>query len=100
MKSAVDIQCLPLGIVEKEKLYELVDIAINIIEKSGHDYTVGSFSTTIEGEVDEIWETALKAHKAVQKASGKNVISYIKLATGDDLGTTEEKLERQKKGKL
>ena len=98
MKSAVDIQCLPLGIAEKEELYKLVDIAIDIIEKSGHDYTVAAFSTTIEGELDEIWNTALKAHKAVQNASSENVISYIKLATGNDLGSTSEKLERQNEG--
>ncbi|MGM0602988.1 MAG: thiamine-binding protein [Bacillota bacterium] len=98
MKSAVDIQCLPLGIAEKDELYKLVDIAIDIIEKSGLDYTVAAFSTTIEGELDEVWETALKAHKAVQNASGENVISYIKLATGTDLGSTEEKLARQNEG--
>lgn len=98
MKAAVDIQCLPLGVSDKEEIYNLVDKAIEVIKKAGHDYTVSAFSTTIEGDLDDIWPTALKAHLAVQEASGDNVISYIKLATGAELGSTEEKLERQKRG--
>jgi len=98
MKAAVDIQCLPLGVSEKDEIYNLVDKAIEVIKEAGHDYTVSAFSTTIEGNLEEIWPTALKAHLAVQEASGDNVISYIKLATGSELGTTEEKLERQKRG--
>lgn len=97
MKSAVDIQCLPLGVSEKEKVYDLVDEAIAVIEDAGHEYTVSAFSTTIEGELEDIWATALQAHKAVQAASDGNVISYIKLATGPELGCTQEKLDRQKK---
>lgn len=97
MKSAVDIQCLPLGVSAKEEIYDLVDKAIAVIEEAGHDYTVSAFSTTIEGELEEIWATALKAHLAVQEASGDNVISYIKLATGPELGSTQEKLDRQTK---
>jgi len=97
LRSAVDIQCLPLVESDKEKLYDLVDKAIEVIEEAGHDYTVAAFSTTIEGELDEIWDTALKAHLAVQEASDDSVISYIKLATGPELGTTEEKLSRQKR---
>jgi uncharacterized protein YqgV (UPF0045/DUF77 family) len=99
MKSAVDIQCLPLGVSDKKEIYDLVDKAIEVIKEAGHDYTVSAFSTTIEGELDEIWPTALKAHLAVQEASGDNVISYIKLATGPELGTTKEKLDRQKRRK-
>src|SRR6056297_1700236 len=97
MKSAVDIQCLPLGTADKEEIYDLVDKAIAVIKEAGHEYTVSAFSTTIEGDLEEIWAIALKAHLAVQKASGDNVISYIKLATGPELGTTKEKLERQKR---
>ncbi|ADO76455.1 protein of unknown function DUF77 [Halanaerobium praevalens DSM 2228] len=99
MKAAVDIQCLPLGAVAKEEIYALVDQAIKVIEKAGHDYTVSAFSTTIEGDLEEIWATALEAHLAVQKAAGSNVISYLKLATGPELGTTAEKLARQVKAK-
>jgi len=100
MKAAVDIQCLPLGVSAKEEIYDLVDQAIAVIKEAGFDYTVSAFSTTIEGELEEIWDTALKAHLAVQEASGENVISYIKLATGSELGSTQEKLARQKKKEI
>jgi len=97
MKSAVSIQVLPLNTDSKQELYDYVDQAISVIENSGLPYTVGPFETTIEGDLDEIWEIALKAHKAVLKAGKDKVISYIKLASGDELGTTEEKISKYEK---
>ena len=94
MKSAVSIQVLPLNTDSKQELYGYVDQAISVIENSGLPYTVGPFETTIEGDLDEVWEIALKAHKAVLKAGTDKVISYIKLASGDKLGTTEEKISK------
>ncbi len=94
MKSALSIQVLPLAAANKEELYAYVDRAIEIIDKSGLSYTVGAFETTIEGELDEVWQTAYQAHKAVLEAGAGKVISYIKLASGEDLGSTEEKLTK------
>lgn len=94
MKSAIDIQVLPLATTDKEELYRLVDKAIQVIDESGFDYMVGPFSTTIEGELDQIWGIALKAHKAVLEGGTDRVISYIKLASGSNLGTTEEKVKQ------
>jgi uncharacterized protein YqgV (UPF0045/DUF77 family) len=93
MKSALSIQCLPL-IENKEEMYRLVDRAINVIKKSGLAYTVGSFETTIEGDLDEIWPVAYQAHKAIIETGISQVITYIKLASGKNLGSTEEKLRK------
>lgn len=98
MKSAVSIQVLPLNTENKEQLYSYVDQAIAIIEESGLSYTVGPFETTVEGELEEVWEIAGKAHKAVLKAGAAKVISYIKLASGDEMGTTAEKISKYKTG--
>jgi len=98
MKSAVSIQVLPLNTVSKEQLYSYVDQAIAVIEESGLSYTVGPFETTVEGELEEVWKIAVKAHKAVLKTGADKVISYIKLASGDELGTTDEKISKYKNG--
>ena len=97
MKSALDLQVLPLSTSSKEELYRLVDRVIEVIEEAGVKYTVNPFSTTIEGELEQIWEVAYKAHKKVLEAdTGHNVISYIKLASGKDMGSTDEKLSRHR----
>ncbi len=98
MKSAVSIQVLPLNTESKSELYNYVDQAIAVIEDSGLSYTVAPFETTVEGELDEVWEIAGKAHKAVLKAGAAKVISYIKLASGDNLGTSAEKISKYENG--
>ncbi len=97
MRSAVSIQVLPLNTESKQELYNYVDKAIEIIQDSGLSYQVCPFETTIEGNLDEIWEVALAAHKAVLQAGADKVISYIKLASGEDLGTSEEKINKYRK---
>ncbi len=99
MKSALSIQCLPLK-GNKEEIYEFVDEAIAVIENSGLPYTVGPFETTIEGELEQVWEVAYQAHRAVLRAGAGKVISYIKLASGEDLGTTAEKLAKYRQNSV
>jgi len=93
MTSALSIQCLPV-VEDKKELYELVDKAIAVIEKSGFPYVVGPFETTIEGELDQIWQVAYEAHKVILEESRGTVISYIKLASGNNLGSTAEKITK------
>lgn len=97
MKSALSIQCLPLTGGSNEEVYGFVDKAIEIIEESGLPYTVGPFETTIEGELDQLWDVAYRAHRAVLEAGAGKLISYIKLASGDDLGSTEDKIAKYNK---
>ncbi len=92
LKSAISIQCLPMTDADKEEVYKLVDEAIKVIDSSGLPYKVGPFETTIEGDLDQLIEVAKEAHKAVLKAGSKRVFTYIKLASGEDLGSTEEKV--------
>jgi uncharacterized protein YqgV (UPF0045/DUF77 family) len=68
-----------------------VDAAIKVIIASGLPYEVGPFETTVEGELDQLMRLAQEAHTAVLATGAKQVITYMKLATGEDLGSSHEK---------
>ena len=90
MKSALAIQCLPLKAGSKEEAYAMVDRAIAVIDGYGLPYQVGSFETTVEGPLDTLLELAGKAHKAMIEGGG-SAATYMKLFSGESLGSTEEK---------
>jgi uncharacterized protein YqgV (UPF0045/DUF77 family) len=93
-KSALAIQCLPLSASTREEAYALVDRAIAVIDGSGLSYTVGPFETVVEGELDRLWEVARSAHRAILEADASGagrVATYIKLFSGPELGSSEEK---------
>lgn len=96
MHSALSIQCLPLETADRQEVYDLVDKAIDVIEDSGLDYEVGPFETTVEGELEEVWKVARKAHRAILEAQSGDpkVMSIIKVLSGEDIGSTSEKLEQ------
>ena len=48
--------------------------------------------TVVEGMLDELIEIARKAHLAILAAGAGRAASYIKLFTGPDLGSSEEKI--------
>ncbi len=89
-RSALAIQCLPFGVVDKEKIYDIVHAAILEIDGSGLSYTVGPFETVIEGPLSKLLEVAGKAHAAMLDAGVKTCATYMKLWSGD-IGTSEEK---------
>ncbi|HON89633.1 MAG TPA: thiamine-binding protein [Spirochaetia bacterium] len=90
IRSALAIQCLPFGVIEKEKIYDIVHEAIMAIDASGLSYTVGPFETVIEGPLTKLLEVAGNAHKAMLKAGVSTCATYMKLWSGN-IGTSEEK---------
>ena len=95
MKSALAIQCLPLGAGRKrEEVYALVDRAIEVIEASGLPYTVGPMETVVEGPLEKLFEVAQKAHRAILSAGAEGVATYMKLFTGPEMGSSEEKVRK------
>ncbi len=90
------IQVLPLNAGAKEDVYKAVDKAIEVIKSSGVKYEVGPFETTMEGELDLLWATAYKAHRAVKDAGIGSVITYIKLAESDIPSTMDEKVSKHR----
>lgn len=90
IRSSLAIQCLPFGVQEKEKIYDIVHEAIMAIDASGLSYTVGPFETVIEGPLSKLLEVAGNAHKAMLKAGVATCATYMKLWSGN-IGTSEEK---------
>jgi len=93
MKSALAIQCLPLSSQGKEEAYQMVDAAITAIQSFKLPLAVGPFETVVEGPLETLFEVAQAAHTAVLKAAGDggSVATYMKLFSGEELGSSEEK---------
>ena len=93
MNSAMAIQCLPLSAGSNEETYRLVDAAIAVIDASGLPYTVGPFETVVEGPPDRLFAIAVAAHRAILAAggSGGGVGTYLKIFSGEQLGSSDEK---------
>ena len=91
IRSALAIQCLPMGMTDRKKIWNAVDQAIAVIDASGLEYTVGPFETVIEGPLNRLLETAAAAHKALIAAGAPTAATYMKVWSGEELGTSEEK---------
>lgn len=76
------IQVLPRS---KEKgTYDLVDVAIEQIQKSGLKYQVCPFETVVEGRYDEVMALVKSIHEAVYAAGADEMITNIKIQTRKD----------------
>lgn len=91
IRSALAIQCLPMGLAGREETWAAVDRAIAAVEASGLSYTVGPFETVVEGPLDRLLEAAAAAHKALLEAGAPTAATYMKLWSGSGIGTSEEK---------
>jgi len=72
------IQVLPLGI-PKNEAYKIIDEAIKCIKRSGHNYAVSAFETTIEGTYDEVMEVLEDIQIACKKSGATEVLINMKL---------------------
>lgn len=59
--------------------YEMVDVAIGIIQQSGVKYRVCPFETVMEGSFDELMEIVAKVHEACFDAGTESMMTYIKI---------------------
>ncbi len=91
VRSSLAIQCLPMGRQGREEVWGIVDKVIAAIDASGLPYTVGPFETVVEGPLDRLWEVAAAAHKAMIAAGAPTAASYMKLWSGQGIGSSEEK---------
>jgi len=97
MKNQINIaiQVLPRSTVKGT--YELVDVAIELIQKSGLNYQVCPFETVIEGRFDEIMKLVKDIHEAVYEAGADEMITNIKIQTRKDQDVyIDEKMNKYK----
>jgi len=92
--SALAIQVLPMGIVDRARVWALVDQAIQAIDGTGMSYTVGPFETVVEGPLDQLLELAATVHRTVLAAGAPMVATYMKLWSGEGIGTSTEKIDK------
>ena len=78
-KINVAVQVLPRSATKGT--YELVDVAIELIQKSGLVYRVCPFETVIEGYYDEIMNLVKDIHEAVYAAGADEMITNMKIQT-------------------
>lgn len=77
-KSSIAFQVLPK--VKNEKhLIEIVDKVIKLIQKSGVKYEVGPMETTMEGDLDELFEIVRESQDTCIKAGAESVFTNVKI---------------------
>jgi uncharacterized protein (TIGR00106 family) len=59
--------------------YDLVDIAIDVIRKSGVKYLVCPFETVLEGNYDELMKIVKDIHKECYEAGAEEIICNLKI---------------------
>lgn len=74
--------------------YEIVDRAIEVIEKSGLKYKVCPFETVVEGSYDEVMAVFKKAQQACYDAGAKSVMTYFKIQSALNDVAIEDKMEK------
>ncbi|MBL7971037.1 MAG: thiamine-binding protein [Prolixibacteraceae bacterium] len=78
-KINVAIQVLPWS--KTKGSYELVDVAIELIQKSGLIYRVCPFETVVEGHFDEVMELVKGIQEAVLASGADEMIINMKIQT-------------------
>lgn len=78
-KINVAIQVLPRSSIKGT--YELVDIAIELIQKSGLNYRVCPFETVVEGHYDEVMQLVKAIQEAVYTGGAEEIITNLKIQT-------------------
>jgi uncharacterized protein YqgV (UPF0045/DUF77 family) len=81
-KINVALQVLPVS--SKKDSYDLVDIAIAEIEKSGLKYKVCPFETVIEGTFDEIMPLVRRVHELLYASGAEKMMCYIKIQSSNN----------------
>jgi uncharacterized protein (TIGR00106 family) len=88
----VSLQVLPS--VPEERLYQVVDEVIKLIQESGVKHVVGPMETTMEGELDQLLGIVQKAQEVCLKNGAERVLSVVKIDCKAGGVTIDEKIEK------
>ncbi|WP_319562084.1 thiamine-binding protein [Marispirochaeta sp.] len=72
----LSLQILPR--VPEDRLYPTVDKVIDMIRASGLPFMVGPMETTIEGEMDQLFELVKEAHRICLAEGASRIGAVIK----------------------
>ena len=97
MISSIAIQVLPMT-ADTEEVIRIVDHVIAYIDKSGVNYQVGAFESTLEGDYDQLMDILKNLPKVAAEISDIPVMVYskINMATDSDVLTIAKKTDKYK----
>ena len=90
-----DITIVPLGV---EDGYAAVDAVIDLIAASGLKYEVGAMSTSVEGDLDALFDLARAAHHRAFEAGATTVLTTLRLHDSRERNPTIEDKTRGRRG--
>ena len=95
MKNYVNIALQVLPKSKTKEAYDLVDVAIKVIQDSGLKYQVCPFETAIEGSYDEIMKLVEKVQETCFNDGAEELMVYIKIQNRKDGQVTiDEKMQK------
>lgn len=97
MISSIAVQVLPMT-AYTEEVIRIVDHVIAYIDKSGVNYQVGAFESTLEGDYDQLMDILKNLPKVAAEISDIPVMVYskINMATDSDVLTIAKKTDKYK----
>lgn len=84
MKNKINVALQVLPSSSKKEIYDLVDIAIAEIDKSGLKYRVCPFETVIEGTFEEIFPLVQRIHELLFENGTEKMMCYIKIQSSNN----------------
>ena len=76
--SSISFQVLPKAKTDK-KMIKIIDQVIKMIKQSGVSYEVGPMETTMEGDLEPLFQIVKKAQYLCIKEGAENVFTNIKI---------------------
>ncbi|MGQ1784198.1 MULTISPECIES: thiamine-binding protein [unclassified Saccharicrinis] len=76
-KVNVAVQVLPVS--KNKESYDIVDSAIEVIQKSGAKYVVTPFETVMEGQYDDLMKVVKDVQNICYSAGAEKVMCYVKI---------------------
>ncbi|MBZ1508001.1 MAG: thiamine-binding protein [Leuconostoc mesenteroides] len=97
MISSIAVQVLPMT-ADTEEVIRIVDHVIAYIDKSGVNYQVGAFESTLEGDYDQLMDILKNLPKVAAEISDIPVMVYskINMATDSEVLTIAKKTDKYK----
>jgi uncharacterized protein (TIGR00106 family) len=88
-----------IPIVDESVVNKVVEKAIRVVEESGLNYEVEANGTTIEGELDQLFDVIKKAHLVARDEGSGRVYTVIKIDDKVSGINIKEKINKFRKEK-
>lgn len=79
--------------VGDEEMRPYVDAAVEEVKRAGLKYEVDALSTTVQGNLDQIFDVVKKAHQAVQSKGVGRIITELRIDDKQEGVSIEDEVE-------